>query len=510
MSEERRELSPPRVLVAVLLVAAAVFGGLVLVRHALAGPSTPQPQGWFAPYVDVTLPPAYQFQERAANPARNVVLGFVVADPSSPCTPSWGGASSLEAASRTLDLDRRIARLEERGGTPIVSFGGQRNSELAVECTDVSALASAYRQVVDRYRVGTIDFDVEGAGLGNAASIARRAHAIASVQHALRAKGRPLAVWLTLPAAPFGLTDRGVAAVDAMLAAHVDLAGVNLLTMDFAPAPKTAAAMRKTIESALTGAQRQLFSAYVRAGVRLSQDHVWEKLGVTPMIGVNDGDAGSFDLANATALLAFVRERHLGRVSLWSLNRDTPCGPNVVAAAVVSNSCSGLRQKPLAFSSVFAALSGSPAKAARLVTSSDPMVKDNPKTSPYPIWTRTNAYPTGYKVVWHGSVYKAKWFNQGLAPDAPVVHTWDTPWLLLGPVLPGEHAPKLPTLPAGTYPAWSPSAVYHAGTRILYRGLPYQARWYTRGDRPATLPSPAQTSPWRPLFTIPGEPPPTG
>ena len=37
-------------------------------------------QTWFAPYVDVTLPPTYQFQNASANPAQQTVLGFVVAD----------------------------------------------------------------------------------------------------------------------------------------------------------------------------------------------------------------------------------------------------------------------------------------------------------------------------------------------------------------------------------------------------------------------------------------------
>ena len=46
----------------------------------------------------------------------DVVLGFVVADPDDACTPSWGGAYTLDEAATGLDLDRRIARYRERGG----------------------------------------------------------------------------------------------------------------------------------------------------------------------------------------------------------------------------------------------------------------------------------------------------------------------------------------------------------------------------------------------------------
>jgi chitinase len=65
----------------------------------------------FAPYVDVTLTPTYAFQDPAANPFSGVYLGFVVADPSSPCTPSWGGSYTLDAAESTLNLDERISQV---------------------------------------------------------------------------------------------------------------------------------------------------------------------------------------------------------------------------------------------------------------------------------------------------------------------------------------------------------------------------------------------------------------
>jgi chitinase len=78
--------------------------------------------------------------------------------------------------------------------------------------------------VIDRYQVTTIDFDIEGSALTDTASLARRAQAVHTVQSSVRASGGNLAVWLTLPASPTGLTAAGVQVVDSMLAAHVDLA----------------------------------------------------------------------------------------------------------------------------------------------------------------------------------------------------------------------------------------------------------------------------------------------
>jgi chitinase len=69
-------------------------------------------------------------------------------------------------------------------------------------------------------------------------------------------------------------------------------------------------------------------------------------------------------------------------------------------------------------------------------------------------------------------------------------------------VLPGDHAQALPTLPAGTYPAWSRTTSYKAGVRVLFRRLPYVSKWDNEGVSPAA----ACSSPWKPLYRIPGEP----
>jgi hypothetical protein len=123
------------------------------------------------------LTPAYQFQSTSANPARQSVLGFVVAASSSACTPSWGGAYTLAAAGQTLSMSARIAQLQQEGARAIVSFGGQANTSLDVACPTSAALAAAYQSVISAYSLTTIDLDIEGAALNNAAAKDRRAKA---------------------------------------------------------------------------------------------------------------------------------------------------------------------------------------------------------------------------------------------------------------------------------------------------------------------------------------------
>ena len=45
---------------------------------------------------------------------------------------------------------------------------------------------------------------------------------------------------------------------------------------------------------------------------------------------------------------------------------------------------------------------------------------------------------------------------------------------------------------------------------MLRDGLGYQAKYYTQGDDPAEVLTNPSGSPWKALYTIPGEPAPTG
>jgi chitinase len=319
----------------------------------------------------------------------------------------------------------------------------------------------------------------------------------------MRKSHRKLTVWLTLPVAPTGLSSAAVQSLRALLSAGVDLAGVNVMAMDFGSARPVSESMIGAVEEALAASSRQVAAAYRRAGKDVGSQ-AWGKLGVTPMIGQNDVADEQFTLDAARQLVAFARSRGISRISMWSLNRDEPCGPNVVAEQTVMNSCSGVDQKPLAFARIF----GGPAGRTLAVSggSLDKVVLDDPAKSPYPIWQPTIGYQRGYKVVWHGYVFQSKWWSQDVAPDTPVAHEWATPWQVIGPVLPGEHPPALERLPVGTYPAWSGTVTYQHGERVLVDGLPYEAKWYTRGDPPDFQSGNVWDSPWQPLFTIPGEP----
>ncbi|PJJ62420.1 chitinase [Compostimonas suwonensis] len=492
-----KRLSPLRVMLAFVIIL-AVAAGAFLGFHAFDSAKAESASPWFAGYVDVTATPSYPFETPASTAGRDVVLSFVVASDDDPCAPSWGDAYSLDDASHELDLDRKLARLRQGGGDAIVSFGGQRNDELSTACADPAALLAAYTSVVDRYQLTTIDLDVEGASLSDAAAGLRRAEAVSALQSSKRKAGGDLAVWLTLPVAPSGMTKDATDAIAQMLTAGVDLAGVNVMTMDYGSSLDGKTMAQGSID-ALNATHRQLAKLYSNADISLSDQTIWSKMGATPMVGQNDVRNEVFGIADAQKLSAFAQDKKLGRMSLWSLNRDATCGPNYVDLTHVSDACSGIDQGDASFAGILSTgFAGRPHLSAPAVTTSEAVepIVDDPATSPYPIWAKTSAYLEGTKIVWHGNVYSAKWWTRGDLPDNPVLNEWETPWTLIGPVLPGEKPYAPPTLPAGTYPDWSGTVQYDTGDRVLFEGTPYESKWWNQGASPDAASSDPDGSPW--------------
>jgi chitinase len=507
------QISPIRVALLFVVLAALAFGAWRLLNVGTsAADARSDAAPVYEPYVDVTQTPIYPFQLPSANPVAGVYLAFVVSDPSQPCAPSWGAYYTLGQAERSLDLAARAAQLRKQGGSVMIAYGGRDNSELAVGCTDPSKLLQAYMAPIERYHASAIDLDLEGQTLADPAADARRAQAIAAVQRRVAARDKPLAVWVTLPVSRAGLTPEGIAAARSLLAAHVELAGVNAMAMDFGPDEGAERDMVGTIEHALYATHAQVQSLWRKAGLPSGAAAAWGHVGVTVMLGVNDVAGQRFTTDDAGKLATFVSDHGIPRVSAWSLNRDSECGGAFPQTGVSSNTCSGVLQTSLQFTRILGSLKGTKTArpqdeaSAAATRQPEPAASDDPADSPYPIWRSTAAYGSGYKVVWEGEIYEASWWTQGTPPGSAAADSPDGPWQLIGPVPPGSHAPKLVLPSSGTPPVWSASAVYHQGEKVSFAGLPYEARWYTHGEQPREELPASPSTPWVPLFKYPGEP----
>ncbi len=259
------------------------------------------PDQVFAPYVDTTLWPPFDFVELAKDEGvKYVTLAFVVADPAT-SEPSWGGYYSVDSGYRGDQIDA----LRELGGEVLVSFGGAAGTPLAAAISDVDDLTQAYQEVVDQYELTWIDFDVEGSWVADEVSIDRRSQAIRNLQEQAAVDGRPLEVWFTLPVLPSGLTNDGLYVVESALSYGVDIGGVNVMAMDYgdSAAPNPDGQMGDYAIEAALSLFDQMRAAYDAAGVQVTDAELWSLVGVTPMIGQNDVMSERFYLEDAEKLL---------------------------------------------------------------------------------------------------------------------------------------------------------------------------------------------------------------
>lgn len=283
----------------------------------------------YAPYVSATT--AYA-TDSAGSPA-TYNLAFVISGGSG-CTPKWNGDLAIGDPAVTS----RIAALKKSGATVRVSFGGASGKELAAVCAGPSALAEAYGRALDAAGSDQADFDIEGDALGDSASVTRRSQAIERLQ-----QERPqLKVTYTLPVMPDGLDADGLALLESAHTYDVQVAAVNLMTMNYGES--YTGDMAGYAVTAATSAHGQLKKVF-----GLPDAAAWRGMALTSMIGVNDIAGETFTLADATRVRAFAEEKEIAWVSMWSAFRDRRCAKGEQARDDAATECSGVAQEQGAF-----------------------------------------------------------------------------------------------------------------------------------------------------------------
>ncbi|MEV4316422.1 chitinase [Actinocrispum sp. NPDC049592] len=310
-----------------IAIAVAVSVVIPGVAHAATASSV-------APYVDMGEWPTPVLSTMASRGGvKSFTLGFVTAFG---CKASWMGAYDPRAGWQKAE----IAKVRAAGGDVKVSFGGASGIELAQMCGTVTSLANEYDAVVKAYSLKDIDLDIEGAAVADPVSITRRSQALAVVA----GRNPGLKISLTLPVMPDGLDANGLTVVKAAKAANVPLDMVNVMAMDYYEGRADQGA--KAIAAA-KATQKQLKSLY-----GLSDAAAWKKVGVTPMLGVNDSGDEIFYQKDARALVAFAQSVHLGMLSYWEQGRDANACTGDLAV------CNNIPQQPYEFAKIFSAYNG--------------------------------------------------------------------------------------------------------------------------------------------------------
>jgi chitinase len=224
------------------------------------------------------------------------------------------------------------------GGHVKASFGGADGTYLENACADATSLAGAISGFVDATGITDLDFDIEqGSTSSNATVNARRATALATVQ-----AQKKIRVAFTLPVNPDGLDSLGLDIVKSALAAGVKISFVNVMTMDYGNGTN----LGTTPIASVDATAKQLQAAV--AG--LSSDAAYRMVGATAMAGHND-DTEIFSLDDASALIAYAKQKKLGLVSFWAIQRDEKC-----PAAIDLNLCTGVNASTFQFHQIFDAV----------------------------------------------------------------------------------------------------------------------------------------------------------
>ncbi|NUP50291.1 MAG: chitinase [Catenulispora sp.] len=339
---------PVRIAVAAIAASAAALG-LTATSGATSAQASPAtltaatalPAHIFAPYFE-----AYTGDNPATiaknSGAKYLSMAFVQTSKSGSCTVYWNGDTGQPIGSTFASA---ISTIRSSGGDVIPSFGGYTadttNTEIADSCTSVSSIASAIENVVSKYNLHRIDFDVEQDSLTNTAGIDRRNKALKQVEAWASAAGRSLQVSYTLPTNTDGLDSGGKAVLSNAKSNGTRVDVVNIMTFDYYTGGSHE--MATATETAGAGLESYLHSLYPAK----STAQLWAMVGVTEMPGIDDyGKPETFTEADATTVLNWANSKGINEISMWASQRDNG---GCVGTAGADN-CSGISQSTWYFS----------------------------------------------------------------------------------------------------------------------------------------------------------------
>ncbi len=449
-----------------------IFGSIGLLPQAQAQ----FPEKVFAPYVDVLLYPRFSLKNAyEATGQTHFTLAFVVSGSGS--NPTWGGVIPMADNHYAED----IAFIRSVWGDVIVSFGGANGVELAMACTDETELQAPYQSVIDRYGLRWVDFDIEGAAVGDRVSIDRRNRVIRRLQDA----NPGLKVAFCLPVLPQGLTHDGLYVIENAEKYGVSIDVVNVMAMDYGDwaAPDPDGQMGQYAIEAGLNTLRQCQTLGIETTI-----------GITPMIGQNDVSSEVFYLSDAAQLVSWAGSQDMVRLlSFWSMGRDNGDCPGHPWASPL---CSGLEQGNFAFTEAFANFaSGGGGNISPVVQIVRP--------------EKESVFLTGESIDVaaaapgpDGRIASVSFYQDGgyLGTDSEAPYG-----ITLNDLQPGRYAitavaadnedartasKAVSITIVGAYgctaPAWDSRTVYLGGARVSHGGFEWQAKWWTLGEAPGT------------------------
>ena len=319
-------------------VGSSARSGAGTVTTAAAGQGR-GPAPLYAPYIDMSQTESENLPAISkASGAKDFTLAFILS-PAGACDAAWGGVGTVtrDQMPNGKTIQSLVNGLRAAGGDVVISFGGAAGREPALVCKTAASLQAVYQKVLDRYKAKLLDFDIEGGAVLDKTSLALRDTALVGLK-----KANPgLTISFTLPVLPTGLDDNGVALLKTAKADGLEPDIVNVMTMDYGGEfDRQGDTMAARAIAAANNTALQIKAAGLNA-----------RVGITPMIGVNDDNAEIFTLADALSVLQFAQPNpDIARIAMWSVNRDNG---RCAGAKYASDICSSVSQGAYAFAKRF-------------------------------------------------------------------------------------------------------------------------------------------------------------
>jgi hypothetical protein len=248
------------------------------------------------------------------------------------CNPQWDGQRPLLGG-----VDQgTVNTVRGAGGDIIPSFGGANGNKLEQSCASAGALAGAYQQVINAYRLRAIDIDIEGDAYNNGTVQQRTVDALKTI----RANNPGVSIIVTFPSNQSG-PDSSL--INRAASSGLTVDAWTIMPFDFGGAGQDMGALTMRATDGLKNLVRNAYG--------YSDDVAYRHSGISSMNGNTDvGEVVTQN--NFRTILSYAQQHHLARLTFWSTNRDRPCtgGP--------ADSCSGISQSDWEFTRILTAYTG--------------------------------------------------------------------------------------------------------------------------------------------------------
>nr|WP_240942743.1 carbohydrate-binding protein [Planosporangium thailandense] len=309
------------------------------------------------------------------------------------CSPAWDGTGSVAGDTAVAAVVNNIRR---NGGDVSVSIGGYNGTKLGQACGDAAATANAYQQVVNKYSLKAIDFDLEEPEYENSAAVANELGAAQILQR-------------NNPGLYISVTTAGTSAGTGWFGQQLlnEAKSLGFTPNNYSIMP---------FDGGFNGASAQIgaleaFHSLLMSTFGWDSATAYAHEGVSMMNGRSDS-AEYFYQRDFQTVLDYATGHGLARYTFWSVNRDRQCNPP--DNQQTSGTCSSVAQNDWDFTRYTARFAGAtpPQPPPATTPPTTPPPTTAPPTTPPPgggttdTWQPNHLYHVGDVVAYNGRTYK--------------------------------------------------------------------------------------------------------